>query len=109
MNTEKLNVVEIHISDLMRLMANMDGGDSAKANNHEGSDWYFITKIVLPVGNLDPIFVINYFGPVSPSPTTAPHAFYPTPFLLKAALTARGILRKNGMLYVSEYDYRRLN
>lgn len=108
-----LKVVKIHISDLLRLMSNMQNGDyiglAARQDGAEGADFYFLAKVDLPVGNLDPIFVINYFGPNCPAPTTAPRAFYPTIFLLKSALSARGLLKKNNELFVSETDYRRFN
>lgn len=108
-----LNVVEIHISDLLRMMANMQNSDyiglAVSKDGAEGADFYFLAKMDLPVGNLDPIFVINYFGPTSLIPATSPHAFYGKSFLLKAALHARNLLHKNEMLYVSESDYRRFN
>ena len=108
-----LKVVKIHISDLLRLMSNMQNGDyiglAARQDGAEGANFYFLVKIDLPVGNLDPIFVINYFGPNSPIPATAPHAFYPKTFLLKAALNTRRLLLKNDELFVSETDYRRFN
>lgn len=106
----KLEVVNIHISDLMDIMADMKNGEyiglAGKVEGAEGADWYFITKLDLPVWNPEPIFVINYFGPECPWPETAPKAFYPTILQTKAALITRDLLHNNH-LFISWSDYRR--
>ena len=100
-------MLEIHISDLMDIMSDMENGEMIRIGKDDAEDaTYFISKVSLPTGNMEPIFVINHLGPVCPWPETRPKAFYPSPLELKAALISRDILHSQ-KLFIEEEDYRR--